>query len=187
MKLRNVRTRHDLSNTFEGDIALEVPLNTRHITDIKYRLVQNQKNENGILNLFYNKKIFLNGTYKRSEQNLTIFKEITEIFLENDIKPIGIHFENSSGCRNEYCYSTIKHLEIFDLRNSKKHNLTWELHEVLSKNYKEMKLLIIHPNRTIILTTSSEISSKYKINHRSKLELSKAAWIGYNLVIENSV
>uniref|UniRef100_A0A0K8USL9 Vitellogenin n=1 Tax=Bactrocera latifrons TaxID=174628 RepID=A0A0K8USL9_BACLA len=185
MKLHHLRSQHDLSNVFEGDVSLVVPLNTRHLADIKYKLIQKQKSENGILKVFYNEKIFLNGTYKRSEQNLTIFKEITEIFLENNIKPVGIYFENSTGFRKENCYLNTKHLEVFDFGNPKKYNITWKLHEVISGNDKETKVLVIHPNRTIILTTTSEISSKYKINRRSKLELSKTAWIGYNLVISN--
>ncbi|XP_054083621.1 apolipophorins [Zeugodacus cucurbitae] len=185
LKLHNLRTQHDLSNIFEGNVALEVPLTTRHLAGIKYRLIQNPQNENGILNIFYNEKNVLNGTYKRSEQNLTRFKEITEIFLENDVKPIGIHFSNSSGWRKENGFLNIKRLEIFDLRNSKKSNVTCELHEFTSGNDKKTKLLAIHPNRTIILTTNSAKSSKYKINHQSKLELSKTAWIGYNLVIGN--
>uniref|UniRef100_W8B060 Vitellogenin n=1 Tax=Ceratitis capitata TaxID=7213 RepID=W8B060_CERCA len=184
--LNNTYARKANENKIDGKIQLEVPFNTRHYADIIYNLDQYQRKDNGNIKVTYNKKEILKGIYQRKEETYDKFKETTDISLENDFRSIGIHFVNSSEWRNEKSYLNVKHAEIFDLHNQTKFNLTWELYDSTSGSEKEFKLVAIHPNRTVILTTNYDKSSIYKINHRTKLELSDAAWIGYRIVFGKS-
>ncbi|XP_036320515.1 uncharacterized protein LOC118735030 [Rhagoletis pomonella] len=186
IKLHSTKRRGKFNNLLEGNITLEVPLNTRHRGCIKYTLNETKKLDKGSIHVSYNEKLVVHGTYQREVQNYDVLKETTDIIIDNIFKPIGIHFVNSSDMRDIDKIFSVRHIELFDLHNSKFINLTCELYVTTSEAEKEVKLVAIHPNRTVIVTTSLKTPNPQTINHRGKLELSKTAWIEYNLVIGNN-
>ncbi|XP_067622386.1 uncharacterized protein Apoltp [Eurosta solidaginis] len=183
IRLHKNYTSDKLDHTLEGTIEVQVPVNTRHYADIIYNLKENSEMGKGEFKVFYNKKAVVNGTYQSKEYNSSSLSRVTDITIENVIKPIGLHFVNSSYFRDKCEYSSMKRIEIFDLDNPNKFNLTVETTVIASKTKKDIKLLVIFSNRTIIFTTKDKKSDKNTIHHRGKLELSEAAWVGYNIVV----
>ncbi|XP_054743946.1 uncharacterized protein LOC129248428 [Anastrepha obliqua] len=183
IRLKNTHKYEILNNILDGNIELELPINTRHRLDVKYRLNEKPQLNKGNVNVYYNEKLVVNGTYQRSD---TILKETTDIIIDNVIKPIGIRFVNSSDARTINKNTSLKHIEIFDLDNSKNFNLTFQLYAITLESEKEIKLVAIHPNRTVILTTSYKTLNTDAIYQRGKLELSKTAWIGYSIILGNN-
>lgn len=165
---------------------MEIPLATRHRADIEYGLNEKPYLENGFLKINYNAKQILNGVYKSVEQREPIYILTTDITVENEVKPLGIHYVNTKDWSKPKENLDIKHIQIFELRNVENFNLTGELYTTTKEaSGQEFKIVAIHPNRTVILTTNYEEESEQIIKHRSKLELSQTAWIGYNLELSN--
>lgn len=52
------------------------------------------------------------------------------------------------------------------------------------KNGQEYKLIAIHPNRTIVISSDFTIEEDVT-NHKSKIELAPQIWLGYDLRIQN--
>ncbi|XP_037927466.1 apolipophorins [Teleopsis dalmanni] len=170
----------------KGVIELEVPITTHHRADITYGLDKNKNEDKGVLTVVYNDNKLLDGLYKRvAHKEHPIYTEITDITLENEKKPLGIHYVNTKDVSTPYGYSDIKHVEIFELRNTNNFNLTGELHSSSTAKGQEFKIVAIHPNRTVIVTTNYEELGEKTVRQRSKIELSKTAWIGYNVEIGN--
>lgn len=168
------------NHNLNGKIEIEVPLTTRHRADVAYGLQKRPNTDSGNLKVVYNAQQILDGKYKRVEQHRQSFdKETTDITLENDMKPLGIHYVSTRSNASET--RDVKHIEIFELRNTKNFNLTGELHALAKDRAREFKLVAIHPNRTVVLTTKHENVDAQVFRQHAKIELSRTAWIGYNL------
>lgn len=181
-KLRSNYDSNEENHNLNGNIEIEVPLTTRHRADVAYGLQKRPNTDSGNLKVVYNAQQILDGKYKRVEQQKqSIYKETTDITLENDMKPLGIHYVSTREKRNAIETRDVKHIEIFELRNTKNFNLTGELHARIADRAQEFKLVAIHPNRAVVLTTKYEEVSAQVIRQHAKIELSKTAWIAYNL------
>ncbi|XP_064556915.1 uncharacterized protein Apoltp [Drosophila montana] len=184
-----LRSNYDSDNTnhnLNGNIEIEVPLTTRHRGDVSYGLQERPNLDSGNLKVVYNTQQILDGKYKRVEvQKHPIYKDTTDITLENDMKPLGIHYVNTRDMRNPAGARDIKHIEVFELRNTKNFNLTGELHVLTTLSAQEFKVVAIHPNRAVVLTTRYEDVNPQVVKQHTKIELSETAWIGYNLELGN--
>lgn len=78
----------------------------------------------------------------------------------------------------------MKRAELFDLSNSKLFNITGELHIRATPTGQDYKVVAIHPNRTVILTSRFDIQERVT-NTNSRLQLADNVWIAYNVVVEN--
>lgn len=78
----------------------------------------------------------------------------------------------------------MKRAEVFDLRNSKLFNITGELHIRTTATGQDYKVVAIHPNRTVILTSRFDIQERVT-NTNSRLQLADNVWIAYNVIVEN--
>lgn len=78
----------------------------------------------------------------------------------------------------------MKRAEVFDLRNSKLFNITGELHIRATATGRDYKVVAIHPNRTVILTSNYDIQERVTQTN-SRLQLAENVWIAYNVVIED--
>lgn len=78
----------------------------------------------------------------------------------------------------------MKRAEVFDLRNSKLFNITGELHIRATATGQDYKVVAIHPNRTVILTSRYDIQ-EHTTNTNSRLQLAENVWLAYNLIVEN--
>ncbi|XP_034475095.1 uncharacterized protein LOC117782196 [Drosophila innubila] len=185
-KLNSNYDSDNANHNLNGNIEIEVPLATRHRADISYGLQESPNLDSGNLKVVYNEQQILDGNYKRvEEQKHPIYKDTTDITLENDMKPLGIHYVNTRDMSNPAGTRDVKHIEVFELRNTKNFNLTGELHTLTTLSSQEFKLVAIHPNRAVVLTTKYEDVSPQVVKHHAKIELSETAWIGYNLELGN--
>ncbi|XP_051858776.1 uncharacterized protein LOC117563530 [Drosophila albomicans] len=185
-KLDSNYNSDDTKHNLNGIIEIEVPLTSRHRADVSYGLQKRPNLDSGNLKVMYNKLQVLDGKYKRVEQKKHPFnKETTDITLENDMKPLGIHYVNTQDMRNPLGVRDIKHIEVFELRNTKNFNLTGELHALSTRTAQELKMVVIHPNRAVVFTTKFEDVSPRVVRQHAKIELSETAWIGYNLELGN--
>ena len=184
-KLNSFYNGQDLEHNLKGTINMEVPLTTRHSANIEYGLNEKPDLDQGSLKIIYNDKEILNGVYKCVEEHEPQHVIITDITVENEMKPLGIHYVNTKDMTKPGESLDIKHIQVFELRNVENFNLTGELYTTTKANGQEFKIVAIHPNRTVILTTNFEEESTKMIKHRSKLELSPTAWIAYNLELSN--
>ncbi|XP_017025668.1 uncharacterized protein Apoltp [Drosophila kikkawai] len=187
-KLKSTYDSDDTSgnHNLNGNVEIEVPLATRHRADIKYGLQKRRNQDLGNILVVYNDKQALDGKYKRLEQQKhPIFKETTDITLENDMKPLGIHYVNTRDSSDPAGTQDIKHFEVFELRNTQNFNLTGELHTRTTLQAQDFKVVAIHPNRAVVLSTKYEDVSPEVVRQHTKLELSETAWIGYNLELGN--
>ncbi|XP_030377336.1 uncharacterized protein LOC115626195 [Scaptodrosophila lebanonensis] len=185
-KLRSTYDSTEANHNLNGNIEVEVPLTTRHRADIAYGLQERPNQDSGNVKVLYNEQQILDGKYKRVEQHKApLYKDTTDITLENDMKPLGIHFVSTRDLRDPKGSRDIKHVEIYELRNTANFNLTGELHSRITLNAQEFKVVAIHPNRAVVLTTKFEDVSKEVFRQHTKLELSQTAWIGYNLEMGN--
>ncbi|XP_017854431.2 uncharacterized protein LOC108607859 [Drosophila busckii] len=174
------------NHNLTGQIEMEVPLATRHRADITYGLQERPLSAAGNLKMVYNEQQILDGKYKRVEQpQHPVYRDTTEITLENDMKPLGIRYVSSRDESQATATREMKHIEVFELRNAQNFNLTGELHMLTQLNAKEFKIVAIHPNRAVVLTTKHEEVSAQVEKWHSKIELSETAWIGYNLELGN--
>lgn len=161
---------------------MEIPLATLHRAYIEYGLNEKPNLDNGYLKVNYNDNQILNSVYKCVNEFEPHIVTTVDITVENEMKPLGIHYVNK---KDRYDPVDFKHVEIFELRNVNNFNLTGELYTTYKAGGEEFKVVVIHPNRTVILTTNYEETFEKNIKHRSKLELSQTAWIGYNLELTN--
>jgi len=74
--------------------------------------------------------------------------------------------------------------EIFELNNSVKFNITSEFHVTTSETGVDYKIVAVHPNRTVILTSNYDYQDQIT-KQNSKLELGPNIWLGYNFKIKN--
>ncbi|XP_043065229.1 LOW QUALITY PROTEIN: uncharacterized protein LOC108101203 [Drosophila ficusphila] len=177
---------NNADHNVNGNIEIEVPLATRHRADIVYGLQKRRSQDSGSVKVVYNEKQVLDGKYKRLEQQKhPISKETTDISLENDVKPLGIHYVSTRDASDPEGSQDVKHLEVYELRNTRNFNLTGELHTRATLKAQDFKVVAIHPNRAVVLTTKFEDVSPEVIRQHTKLELSETAWIGYNLELGN--
>ncbi|XP_055847743.1 uncharacterized protein LOC129913211 [Episyrphus balteatus] len=185
--LHSTYTSQNLNRDLQGSIQLEVPLTTRHQANIDYSMKERELLHIGQANVIYNEKNVLNGRYNcKTEQRMGFEKDVIDITLENELKPLGIHYIHSKQYTNaEMPDNDMKHWEIFELRNSKTMNLTGELHVRTTDTGQEFKIVAIHPNRTIIINSEYDYLDMMT-KHKSKLQLAPTAWIGYNIELGNS-
>lgn len=185
-KLRSNYNSDNTNHNLNGNIEIEVPLTTRHRGDVSYGLQERPNLDSGNLKVVYNTQQILDGKYKRVElQKHPIYKDTTDITLENDMKPLGIHYVNTRDMRDPAGARDIKHIELFELRNTKNFNLTGELHVLTTLTAQEFKVVAVHPNRAVVLTTRYEDVNPQVVKQHTKIELSETAWIGYNLELGN--
>ncbi|TDG46759.1 hypothetical protein AWZ03_006806 [Drosophila navojoa] len=185
-KLKSNYDSDSTNHNLNGNIEIEVPLTTRHRADIAYGLQERANQDSGNLKVVYNAQQILDGKYKRVElKKHPFYKDTTDITLENDMKPLGIHYVSTTDMRNAAEPRSIKHIEVFELRNTKNFNLTGELHVLTTATAQEFKVVAVHPNRAVILTTRYENVNPHVVKQHAKIELSETAWIGYNLEMGN--
>lgn len=185
-KLKSNYDSDSTNHNLNGNIEIEVPLTTRHRADIVYGLQERANLDSGNLKVVYNTQQILDGKYKRVEvKKHPFYKDTTDITLENDMKPLGIHYVSTRDIRNAGAPRDIKHIEVFELRNTKNFNLTGELHALTTATAQEFKVVAVHPNRAVILTTRYENVNPHVVKQHAKIELSETAWIGYNLELGN--
>lgn len=141
---------------------------------------------NGQIQVEYNKKNVLTTTYTcKTEKTDINFKKVIDLSLQNELMPIGMHYSHS----NEFLkdlneYLDIKHGEVFDLKKKDRFNITSELTVKTRDDGHDYEFVAIHPNRTIKVTTKSDIKDNNS-NHRAKVELAPSVWLGYHLDIKN--
>lgn len=75
-------------------------------------------------------------------------------------------------------------MEIFDLHKKDRFNITGEFIVEVIDNQQKYKLIAIHPNRTIIISSDYLTGNDYT-NHSCKVELAPTVWIGLNIDIKN--
>ena len=75
-------------------------------------------------------------------------------------------------------------MEIFDLDKKDRFNITGEFIVEVIDNQQKYKLIAIHPNRTIIISSDYLTGNDYT-NHSCKVELAPTVWIGFNVDIKN--
>lgn len=192
---RNLYRHHlpdDGMEEMEGIIHMEVPLTSRHSVDLRYILNGNQEHENGTLKVIYNGDAILNGTYRyiseMDSKHSSIFNKRTEISIENELKSMGlqyIHWGDLLMQNNEPATRDHKHVEIFELLNAKNFNLTGELESITSNHKQAIKVVAIHPNRTIVINTDYQQLSDSHVKQQSRIELSNNVWFGYNFELRN--
>ncbi|XP_017105517.3 uncharacterized protein Apoltp [Drosophila bipectinata] len=176
----------DTNHNLNGNVEVDVPLSTRHRADIAYGLRKRNEQDTGNVKVVYNEQQVLDGKYKRVEQfKDPIYKETTDITLENDQKPLGIHYVSTRDSSDPSGTKDVKHIEVYELRNTQNFNLTGELHTRSTIKAQDFKVVAIHPNRAVVLTTKYEDVSPQVVRQHTKLELSETAWIGYNLELGN--
>ncbi|XP_016937028.3 uncharacterized protein Apoltp [Drosophila suzukii] len=174
------------NHKINGNLEVEVPLTTRHRADMSYNLQKLRNKNQGDVKVLYNERQVLHGTYNRVEQQKhPIYKETTDISLENEVKPLGIHYVSTRDSSDPAGTQDVKHFEVFELRNTKNFNLTGELHSRTTISAQDFKVVAIHPNRAVVLSTKYEEVSPEVVRQHTKLELSETAWIGYNLELGN--
>ncbi|EDW03099.1 uncharacterized protein LOC6561417 [Drosophila grimshawi] len=186
LKLRSKYDSNDSNRNLNGNVEMEVPLTTRHRADVSYGMQKTPNLDSGNLKVVYNEAQILDGKYKRVAQlKHPIYKDTTDITLENDMKPLGIHYVNIRDMRSPTDLRDFKHIEVFELRNTNNFNLTGELHALTTPSAQEFKLVAIHPNRAVVLTTKYEDVNPHVVRQHAKIELSETAWVGYNLELGN--
>lgn len=78
----------------------------------------------------------------------------------------------------------MKRAEIYELQNKNSFNITGELHVKSTETGQEYKIIAIHPNRTVQLTSEYDYQETLT-KQKSKLQLAPNTWIAYNIEIEN--
>lgn len=178
----------NVDRNYKGVISMEVPLTTRHKANIEYKLNEHATLTTGQCNVLYNDNKVIDGEYKRRSQSKAGFsKEITDILLDNSYYPAGItYIHEYEYTDKENPFSDIKRAEIYELGNSipKRFNITGELHLHSTETGQAYKVIAIHPNRTVIVTSDYDYRDT-TLNQRSKLTLASNMWIGYDFKLTN--
>lgn len=177
----------NLDRNHQGEINMEVPLTTRHTATIQYDLKERNILTTGHCNVIYNTDKILNGKYTcKAESRAGFSKDATEISLDNSIYPAGIAYVHEMQYNvADSPYSDIKRVELFKLRDSdNRFNITGELHVRTTETGQSYKIVAIHPNRTVIITSDYDSHDK-SVNQKLKLLLSSDMWIAYDFKINN--
>lgn len=176
----------NLDRIHNGTINMEVPLATRHKANIEYELNEHEAITIGHCNVLYNDHKVVDGEYKRrSESKAGFSKEITDILLDNSYYPAGItYIHQYEYTDTENPFFDMKRAELYELGNSNRFNITGELHVQSSETGQAYKIVAIHPNRTVIVTSDFDYKDT-TLNQRSKLLLATDMWIGYDFRLTN--
>lgn len=167
----------------QGIIKLEVPVQTRHSATIIYGLKERPITTHGHATIEYNDKNILNGQYKsKAEVRGDQEKNIAQITLENEFYPLGINYYHTLDKGDEVLDQ--KRAEVFELNKNRKFNITGELHVKSLSNGTEYKVVAIHPNRTVVLT-SDYYHEDDETRQKSMIELEPTVWIGYDVHLRN--
>lgn len=75
-------------------------------------------------------------------------------------------------------------MQLFELRKSSEFNITAELHIRTNLTGRDYKIIAIHPNRTVVLTSDYDIHENL-LKQRSKLQLAPTIWFAYNFNLQN--
>lgn len=128
----------------------------------------------------------MNGQYVcKSESRAGFNKDSISIILENKLKPLGINYVHQAEQSGpDPPYFDMKHAEIYELHNSSRFNITGELHIRTTMTGQAYKVLAVHPNRTVVVTSDYDFQDA-TTRHRSKLQLAEEIWIAYDLKLQN--
>lgn len=176
----------NLNRDLTGQIKIELPLTTRHFADIDYSIKERPQLTTGTAVVNYNKQKVLNGKYTcKTESSAGFDKEVIDIELENKYKPVGVHYVHSRQFAgpDDPDYD-MKHGELFELGNSGVYNITGEFHLRTTITGQEYKIVAIHPNRTVILTSEYDYENS-TTKQSSKLQLAPTIWLAYDWHIQN--
>lgn len=176
-----------LNRNLKGNIKLDFPVSTRHYANIDYNLNTSESITTGACTIDYNSKKVLIGQYScKTESRAGYDKDIVDITLQNDYKPIGItylHVAQNSGIDSPH--SDMKRAELFELGNAEgKINVTGEFHIRTTMTGQDYKVVAIHPNRTVVFTSDFDIQDSTS-KQKSRLELAPNVWIAYDFVVVN--
>lgn len=186
--LHSYYTSSDLLNRdLRGNIKLDFPVSTRHYANIDYSLKARELMTTGECNIDYNNKKVLMGQYTcKSESRAGYEKDVVDITLENNFKPLGItylHVAQNTGIDSPH--SDMKRAELFELGNdAEKMNITGEFHIRTTLTGQDYKIVAIHPNRTVVFTSDFDIQDSTS-KQKSRLELAPTVWIAYDFVLMN--
>lgn len=174
----------NLDRDLTGKIHIDFPVKTRHIADIDYSLNHRGELSKGAAEVKYNGDQVLNGKYTcKTESSAGMEKDIIDVEIQNKIRPLGLHYVDSrtygGPVRND-----LKHAELFELGNSQMYNITGEFHSTTRETGQDYKFVAIHPNRTVILTSTYDYENN-TTKHKSKLELSPTVWLAYDWYVQN--
>lgn len=177
---------HNLDRNHQGKIDMEVPLESRHTATIEYDLKERRTLTTGHCNVIYNTDKVLDGTYTcKAESRAGFSKEITEISLDNTFYPAGIAYVHQMEYNvADSPYFDMKRAELYELKNSKRFNITGELHVRTTETGQAYKIVAIHPNRTVVITSDYD-SHDSTVNQKLKLLLSSDLWIAYDFKLTN--
>ncbi|XP_055591953.1 uncharacterized protein LOC129743787 [Uranotaenia lowii] len=177
---------HNLDRDQQGTIKVEIPLQTRHFAEVKYGLAERPLITTGHAEIDYNDQKVLSGQYTSKQESRAGFeKETVDVSLENNFKPIGVHYVHTTKqLKDNYHEMDIKRAEVFELRNQKKFNITGELQITSRDTGREYIITAIHPNRTVVLKTDFDQQGD-TTRHKSKLKLSPKRWIAYDFHLTN--
>lgn len=109
-------------------------------------------------------------------------KNIAQITLQNEFYPLGINYYHTIDKGEEEL--DVKRAEVFELNKNRKFNITGELHVKTLANGTEYKVVAIHPNRTVVLT-SDYFHEDDETRQKSMIELEPTVWIGYDVHLKN--
>lgn len=176
----------NLDRNHHGEINMEVPLASRHTAAIQYHLNERQTLTTGDCIVVYNGNKVLNSTYTcNTESRAGFSKEKTEILAENSYYPIGIAYVHQMNyVVADAPYFDMKRAELYELKNSNRFNITGELHVTSTETGQAYKIIAIHPNRTVIITSDYDAFDA-TMNQKLKLQLSSDLWIAYNFKLTN--
>lgn len=176
----------NLDRNNEGEIKIEVPLASRHTASIQYHLNERQTLTTGDCIVIYNKNKVLNGKYTcNTESRAGFSKEQTEILAENAYYPVGIAYVHQMNyVVADSPYFDMKRAELYELKDSNRFNITGELHVSTTETGQAYKIIAIHPNRTVVITSDYDAYDT-TVNQKLKLQLSTDLWIAYNFKLTN--
>lgn len=186
--LHSYYTYTDLLNRdLKGNIKLDFPVSTRHYANIDYNLKARELITTGDCNIDYNNKNVLMGQYTcKSESRAGYDKDVVDITLQNNFKPLGIsylHVSQNTGIDSPHY--DMKRAELFELGNdARKINITGEFHIRSTLTGQDYKVVAIHPNRTVVFTSDFDIRDSTS-KQKSRLQLAPNVWIAYDLMVTN--
>ncbi|XP_055638867.1 uncharacterized protein LOC129776937 isoform X2 [Toxorhynchites rutilus septentrionalis] len=176
---------HNLDREQQGTIKIEIPLQTRHYAEVKYGLAERPAITTGHAEIDYNNRQVLRGQYtSKQESRAGHERETVDVILENDFKPVGVHYVHTKLYKDAEREIDTKRAEVFELRNKQKFNITGELQITSRDTGREYIITAIHPNRTVVLTADYDEKGD-TIKQRSKLQLSPKRWIAYDIHLTN--
>lgn len=184
--MQNEFVSRNLDRDHHGTVEIYVPLATKHTANIEYGLKERNQLTTGHCNIIYNTANILNGKYTcKSESRAGFNKDSISITLENEKKPLGINYVHQTERSGpDPPFYDMKRVEIYELHNSSRFNITGELHIRTTETGQAYKVLAVHPNRTVVVTSDYDYQDS-TTRYRSKLQLAQEIWIGYDLKLQN--